>query len=88
MGYKFDEEGSPMWVWRFHLLIDGKPYRALIHAYNYERAIKRLNILARKSKIHGHYIRDVHEQEVIEEDGGLFDDENPAHKEYLVRLFY
>ena len=88
MCYKYNKEGSPMWVWRFRLLIDEKPFEALVHSFTHEGALKRLNIIARKSAVHAHYIRDVEELQPVEEDGGLYDTENPAHKEYLVRSFY
>lgn len=84
---KFNEEGSPMWVWRFRLLIDEKPYEALVHSFTHEGALKRLQIVARKSAVHAHYIRDIEELQPVEEDGGLYDTDNPAHKEYLVRSF-
>ena len=83
MCYKFNKEGSPMWVWRFRLLIDEKPYEALIHSFTREGALKRLNILVRKGELHGHYIRDV--QEVQDEE--LCDYDEPAHKEYVRRRF-
>jgi hypothetical protein len=54
--YKFNKEGSPMWIWKFRLLIDEKPYEALIHSFSREGAIKRLNIIARKGELHAHYI--------------------------------
>lgn len=84
---KFNEEGSPMWVWRFRLLIDEKPYEALVHSFTHEGALKRLNIIARKGELHAHYIRDIEELQPVEENGGLYDTDNPAHKEYLVRSF-
>jgi hypothetical protein len=84
MCYKFDKEGSPMWVWRFNLLIDEKPFEALIHSFTREGALKRLNILARKGKPHAHYIRNIDELQGDE----LCDYDNPAHKEYVRRIFY
>lgn len=68
MCYKFNKEGSPMWLWKFHLLIDEKPFEALIHSFTREGAYKRLNILVRKGELHGHYIRDVH---VVQGEEGL-----------------
>lgn len=84
MCYKYDKEGSPMWLWKFHLLIDEKPYEALIHGYSRESAIKRLNILVRKGELRGRYIRDVREIQVEDD---LYDSENPFHKEYIRRVF-
>lgn len=81
---KFNEEGSPMWVWKFRLLIDEKPYEALIHSFSREGALKRLQIVARKSAVHAHYIRDIQDVQVEDD---LYDDTNPAHREYLVRSF-
>lgn len=82
--FKFNEEGSPMWVWKFRLLIDEKPYEALIHSFSREGALKRLQIVARKSAVHAHYIRDIQDVQVEDD---LYDTENPAHEEYLVRSF-
>ncbi len=81
---KFNKEGSPMWIWKFRLLIDEKPYEALIHSFSREGALKRLQIVARKSAVHAHYIRDIQDVQVEDD---LYDTENPAHKEYLVRSF-
>lgn len=81
---KFNKEGSPMWLWKFRLLIDEKPYEALIHSFTREGALKRLQIIARKSAMHAHYIRDIQEIQVEDD---LYDTDNPAHKEYLVRFF-
>jgi len=81
---KFDKEGSPMWIWKFRLLIDEKPYEALVHSFTHEGALKRLQIVARKSAVHAHYIRDIQDVQVEDD---LYDTENPAHKEYLVRSF-
>ena len=81
---KFNDEGSPMWIWKFRLLIDEKPYEALIHSFTHEGALKRLQIVARKSAVHAHYIRDIQDVQVEDD---LYDTENPAHKEYLVRSF-
>ena len=81
---KLNKEGSPMWVWKFRLLIDEKPYEALIHSFSREGALKRLQIVARKSAVHAHYIRDIQDVQVEDD---LYDTENPAHKEYLVRSF-
>jgi len=81
---KFNEEGSPMWIWKFRLLIDEKPYEALVHSFTHEGALKRLQIVARKSAVHAHYIRDIQDVQVEDD---LYDTENPAHKEYLVRSF-
>jgi hypothetical protein len=83
MCYKFDPEGSPMFIWRFNLLIDEKPFEALIHSFTREGALKRLNILARRSKLHAHYIRDINELQGDE----LCDYDDPAHKEYVRRRF-
>lgn len=84
MCYKYNKEGSPMWLWKFHLLIDEKPFEALIHSFTRDGAYKRLNILVRKGELHGHYIRDVQEVQLDDE---LCDYENPAHKEYVRRRF-
>ena len=81
---KFNKEGSPMWIWKFRLLIDEKPYEALVHSFTHEGALKRLQIVARKSAVHAHYIRDIQDVQVEDD---LYDTENPAHKEYLVRSF-
>jgi len=82
--YKFNSEGSPMWIWKFRLLIDEKPYEALVHSFTHEGALKRLQIVARKSAVHAHYIRDIQDAQVEDD---LYDTENPAHREYLVRSF-
>ena len=82
--YKFNNEGSPMWLWKFRLLIDEKPYEALIHSFTLEGALRRLQIVARKSAVHAHYIRDIQGMQVEDD---LYDTDNPAHKEYLVRSF-
>lgn len=81
---KFNSEGSPMWIWKFRLLIDEKPYEALVHSFTHEGALKRLQIVARKSAVHAHYIRDIQDAQVEDD---LYDTENPAHREYLVRSF-
>ena len=81
---KFNSEGSPMWIWKFRLLIDEKPYEALVHSFTHEGALKRLQIVARKSAVHAHYIRDIQDVQVEDD---LYDTENPAHREYLVRSF-
>ncbi|MBR1695862.1 MAG: hypothetical protein IJ709_10765 [Selenomonas sp.] len=81
---KFNKEGSPMWIWKFRLLIDEKPYEALVHSFTHEGALKRLQIVARKSAVHAHYIRDIQDVQVEDD---LYDDTNPAHEEYIVRSF-
>lgn len=85
---KFSEEGEPMSNWKFRLLIDGKPFEALIHSFTREGAIKRLNIKARKSELHAHYIRDVRDLSIDDPYDDLYDDAIPAHKEYLRQIFY
>jgi hypothetical protein len=70
-----------MWLWKFHLLIDEKPFEALIHSFTRDGAYKRLNILVRKG--HAHCVRDVKELQGDE----LCDYDNPAHKEYLRRFY-
>jgi hypothetical protein len=83
---RFDEEGSPMWNWKFRLLIDGKPFEALIHSFTREGAIKRLNVIARKGELHAHYIRDVRDLSIDDSDD-LYDDAEPSHKEYICRVY-
>lgn len=77
--YHFDKEGSIMWQYNLGAVIDGHYHEAQIHAYSFDKAARKLCMLARK-QLRAKSIYDIHELR----DTGYYDDEDAAQKEAFI----